>query len=402
MAIVFEKIEVKKKRLGDIVNFKRGFDLPSYERKEGLCPIISSSGISGYHYEYKLDGEGLITGRYGTLGEMYYINGKYWPHNTTLYVTDFKGNYPKYVYFLMKSLGSLKRTDKSTVPGIDRNDLHELVVPFIDPEFQQPVADALFNIEKKISLNARINRELEQMAKTLYDYWFVQFDFPISASQAAAMGRPDLEGKPYRTSGGAMVWNEELKRMVPRGWEVKELVSISKIIMGQSPSSDSYNASQIGLPLVNGAADFKNGLIEANVYTDAPTRTCKKDDLVFCIRATIGNLTHAEADYCIGRSVAAARPNSKEMHEVLYYAILSEMRSFMHKAAGSIIVGITKEDLEQMLVLIPERIALEKFHNLIFYIFTRLRQNNIESQELTRLRDFLLPLLMSGEVRISE
>ena len=97
------------KKIGDIVTFKRGYDLPSYNRIDGDYPIISSSGISGYHNEYKADGEGLITGRYGTLGQMYYVNGKYWPHTTALYVTDFKGNYPKYVYFLMKSLISFKR-----------------------------------------------------------------------------------------------------------------------------------------------------------------------------------------------------------------------------------------------------------------------------------------------------
>ena len=86
---------VLSKRLGDIINLKRGYDLPSYNRKDGQYPIISSSGISGYHSEYKVDGEGVVIGRYGTLGEPYYINGKYWPHNTALYITDFKGNSPK-------------------------------------------------------------------------------------------------------------------------------------------------------------------------------------------------------------------------------------------------------------------------------------------------------------------
>jgi len=126
-------IKSNKKRLGDIVNFKRGYDLPFYNRKDGSYPIISSSGISGFHSEYRAHGEGLITGRYGTLGEVHYVNAKYWPHNTTLYVTDFKGNYPKYVYFLLKCLGNLKTADKSTVPGINRNDLHEIEVPYLSP-----------------------------------------------------------------------------------------------------------------------------------------------------------------------------------------------------------------------------------------------------------------------------
>src|SRR6185437_14179751 len=106
------------KRLGDIVTFKRGYDLTASERLSGTYPVISSGGITGYHSEYKRDGEGIVTGRYGTLGEVYYVNGKYWPHNTTLYSSDFHGNCPKYVYYLMKCLGNLKTSDKSTVPGI--------------------------------------------------------------------------------------------------------------------------------------------------------------------------------------------------------------------------------------------------------------------------------------------
>lgn len=163
--------------------------------------------------------------------------GKYWPHNTALYVTDFKGNYPKYAYFLMKCLGNLKTSDKSTVPGINRNDLHEIIVPYIRIEFQKPLADCLYNIEKKIELNNRINAELEAMTKTLYDYWFVQFDFP------------DKNDKPYKTSGGTMVWNEELKREIPEGWEVKELGTEIEIQRGISYTSKEINGD--GILMIN-------------------------------------------------------------------------------------------------------------------------------------------------------
>jgi len=84
--------KVKAKRLGDLINFKRGYDLPETQRKPGPYPVISSAGISGYHDEFKAEGEGVVTGRYGTLGTMYYISGRYWPHNTSLYINNFKGN----------------------------------------------------------------------------------------------------------------------------------------------------------------------------------------------------------------------------------------------------------------------------------------------------------------------
>jgi len=211
-----------KKRLGDILNFKRGYDLPAHRRGEGLYPVISSSGISGYHSEYKVEGEGVITGRYGTLGEVYYVNGKYWPHNTALYVTDFKGNFPKYVYYLLSSLGKMKPSDKSTVPGVNRNELHELTVPYITTDKQINIASVLSALDAKIEVNNRINAELDTIAKTVYDYWFMQFDFP------------NQNGKPYKSSGGKMEYNAALKREIPFGWEVKTLSSL----IGQDKTGD--------------------------------------------------------------------------------------------------------------------------------------------------------------------
>lgn len=196
--------KVSCKRLGDLITLKRGYDLPEKVRVNGPYPVISSAGVSGWHNEYKVEGPGVVTGRYGTLGEMYYTEGKYWPHNTALYVQDFKGNDPKYVYYLLSCLGRIRTSDKSAVPGVNRNELHEMAIPAInDPAIQIQVRKILEAIDKKIGLNNRINAELEAMAKTLYDYWFVQFDFP------------DANGKPYKTSGGKMEYNATLKREIP-------------------------------------------------------------------------------------------------------------------------------------------------------------------------------------------
>jgi type I restriction enzyme, S subunit len=128
---------VVSKRLGDLINLKRGYDLPESQRQRGPYPVISSAGISGYHSEYKVEGPGIVTGRYGTLGEMYFVEGKYWPHNTALYVTNFKGNEPKYIYYLLSCLGRIRTSDKSTVPGVNRNELHEMAVPAIEDKAQQ-------------------------------------------------------------------------------------------------------------------------------------------------------------------------------------------------------------------------------------------------------------------------
>ena len=200
------------KRLGDLINLKRGYDLPENQRREGPYPVISSAGITGYHDDYMVEGVGVVTGRYGTLGEMYYVDGKYWPHNTALYVTTFKGNDPKYIYYLLSCLGRIRTSDKSAVPGVNRNELHEMAIPAItDRKKKKKIAAVLSALDTKIDCNNRINAELEAMAKTLYDYWFVQFDFP------------DANDKPYKSSGGKMVYNATLKREIPADWEVVPL-----------------------------------------------------------------------------------------------------------------------------------------------------------------------------------
>ncbi len=128
---------VTSNRLGDLINLKRGYDLPENQRRPGPYPVISSAGITGYHDEYMVEGTGVVTGRYGTLGEMYYVDGKYWPHNTALYVTTFKGNDPKYIYYLLTCLGRIRTSDKSAVPGVNRNELHEMAIPAISDKNQQ-------------------------------------------------------------------------------------------------------------------------------------------------------------------------------------------------------------------------------------------------------------------------
>ena len=204
--------KVALKRLGDLITLKRGYDLPEKVRIAGPYPVISSAGVSGWHNEYKVEGPGVVTGRYGTLGEMYYVEEEYWPHNTALYVQDFKGNDPKYIYYLLSCLGRIRTSDKSAVPGVNRNELHEMAVPAIeDLTSQKKLREVLESIDEKIALNNRINAELEAMAKTLYDYWFVQFDFP------------DANGKPYNTSGGKMVYNATLGQEIPAGWSIDTL-----------------------------------------------------------------------------------------------------------------------------------------------------------------------------------
>lgn len=266
--------------------------------------------------------------------------------------------------------------------------LKELLIPAHELTMQKRIGNVLGAIDKKIELNNKINAELEVMAKLIYDYWFVQFDFP------------DTNGKAYKSSGGKMVYSEELKRDIPYGWEVKELQSIAHNIMGQSPKGDSYNKEGVGTPLLNGPADYKNGALYGRTYTTEPTRVCKKDDLVLCIRATIGNLVYSEKEFCLGRGVAAVRPNNASYSEFIYFIMIQEIERFKIQATGSIIKGITKDDLTESKCLIPDENLLLNFHRIIKPMFDKQRNNKTETLSLIELRDWLLPMLMNGQVTV--
>ncbi|MDB9488695.1 restriction endonuclease subunit S [Dolichospermum circinale CS-537/01] len=227
----------KTKRLGDFILFPRGFDLLAKDRTEGNIPVISSSGITGFHNQYKAKGPGVIIGRKGTLGTVHYSEQDYWPHDTTLWVTDFKGNLPRFIYYLLPLLQLEKYDVGSSNPTLNRNYIHEIITTLPPLEEQRKIASVLSSLDDKIELNNRINSELENLAKTIYDYWFVQFDFP------------DENGKPYKSSGGKMVYNQELKREIPAGWEVGTLQDWIDFKRGIS-----YKSTEIqdtGIPLLN-------------------------------------------------------------------------------------------------------------------------------------------------------
>lgn len=253
---------------------------------------------------------------------------------------------------------------------------------------QDDMVKILSDLDNKVDLNNKINTKLESKAKLIYDYWFVQFDFP------------NEDDKPYKSSGGKMVYNDELKREIPENWKVKEIQELAFCIMGQSPKGKSYNQEGIGTPLLNGPADYENGGLKANTFTTEPTRLCKKDDLVLCIRATIGNLVYSEKEFCLGRGVAAVRPLSSELSEYVYYLLEREIEVFKVRASGSIIKGIIKEDLVSAKVPVPNSQKIKSFSNIIKPLFDKIRLNKNENKMLTELRDWLLPMLMNGQVTV--
>jgi type I restriction enzyme S subunit len=382
-------------------------------------PIIRGNNLTTDHKKFKDDGFAFLTQEKadelrsdaimgdilftaaGTIGQVGMIpkNAKYdryvISNKQIRFRVDEEKADPEFIYYWLASpwiyKAILNRNTGSTVPLINLGIIKSLPISIPNKiSDQKKIANIFSSIDKKIELNKKINTELEAMAKLIYDYWFVQFDFP------------DANGKPYKSSGGKMVYNEELRREIPEVWEVTELDEIATCIMGHSPKGDTYNNSGVGMPLLNGPADYKNGALFGRTYTTSPTRVCEKNDLVLCIRATIGNLVYSEDKYCLGRGVAAVRPKKVMDSELIYFLILQEIQRFKIQATGSIIKGITKDDLAKSKCFIPSKNIGLMFHNLINPMFDKLRKNKEETLSLIELRDWLLPMLMNGQVTIKD
>lgn len=274
----------------------------------------------------------------------------------------------------------------SIVSNFNISDLKELIIPVVSQ--QETVSNISATLNRKVKTNKEIIDSLEAVAKTLYDYWFVQFDFP------------DESGTPYRTSGGEMVWNEQLKRKIPKGWKPGKLCDIANITMGQSPAGESYNDAGDGLIFYQGCTDFGLRFPTPRMYTTAPTRFAQKGDILLSVRAPVGDLNFAMEDCCIGRGLAAL--NSKlgsQMH--LFYTLAGFQQIFkVMDGNGTTFGSITKDTLFDMSVIIPSDEILKCFEKRVKPIESKIEKCEEEIRELTKLRDWLLPMLMNGQAQV--
>jgi type I restriction enzyme S subunit len=189
-------------RLGDFLTLQRGHDLPESRRQDGDVPVVSSSGITGRHSEAKAKSPGVVTGRYGTIGEVFFLEEDYWPLNTALYVTDFKGNVPRFTAYFLRNVLRDYQSDKAAIPGVNRNVLHDMRVLYPGLPVQCRIASILSAYDDLIENNRRRMGLLEEAARQLYREWFVRLRFP----------------------GHERV---KIKAGVPEGWERKTLGEVA-------------------------------------------------------------------------------------------------------------------------------------------------------------------------------
>lgn len=363
---------MNKCKVKDLLTLQRGFDITKKEQENGSYPVVSSSGINSFHSKFMVKGPGVVIGRKGTLGTAFYIESDFWPHDTTLWVKDFKGNNPYYIYCLLKSL-HLERLDSGSAnPTLNRNYVHEISVPLVGREQQKSIEQIVSAIDHKIYNNHLICFELEDMAKTLYDYWFVQFDFP------------NENGKPYRTSGGEMVWNEQLKCEIPKGWKVKNIGNLTTVVTGKEDANFSSP---------NGRYKFFT-CSQESLLCDAPAFS---GQAVLIAGNGDFNVKHYSGEFNAYQRTYVLLPENSIYYGAMYISAKNQIQAFKNGSNGSIVKFITKGDVENIPFILPNDDSI--FHQ-INKLIEKIELCKKENEELTKLRDWLLPMLMNGQARV--
>ena len=337
----------KNGELGDFVTLKRGFDLPQQKREDGQVPIFSSSGITGTHSTAMVKAPGVITGRYGTIGEVFYAAKDFWPLNTTLFVEDFHGNDAKFIYYFLKTLEWSKFTSASAVPGINRNTVHKEIVSLPDIETQRRIASTLSMFDEKIKINTEINDNLQQQAQAIYSSMFSDNLDPA--------------------------------------WSHGHLSDLIIVKYGKD-----HKKLADGIYPVYGSGGIMR-------YVERPLYN--KESVLIPRKGTLNNVMYVNQPFWSVDTMFYTEMKLPNVAKFVYHFVKAKDLASMN--AGSAVPSMTTDILNAMEVVIPSASALEEFESLIAPMYEAMKANDVQSQTLSKMRDTLLPKLMSGEIDVS-
>lgn len=365
--------------LGDVLTLQRGFDITRKELREGSVPVVSSSGIAYHHDEAKVPGPGVVVGRKGSLGTVHFLEEPFWPHDTTLWVKDFKGNDPYFCYLLLKTLRLEELDVGAANPTLNRNHAHQLRVMRPDLESQRRIGAVISACDRLIRVSKRRIEILDELAQSLYREWVVHFRFPGSKR------------------GGT----DTAKTAVPPvRWSEVTLSTVARITMGQAPKSEFYNDDGFGLPFHQGVSDFGNLLPVHAKFCTAAIRTAEPFDVLCSVRAPVGRLNIADQRLGIGRGVSAIRRT-----DCAQALLLLQLRQALGKVdsigGGTIYKAVGKAELADLPIVEPEPELVSAFEQIVRPMLDIRIELTLQIRQLEAARDLLLPRLVTGQLDIS-
>ena len=383
---------MKEYKLSQLLEIKNGKD--HKELPNGDYPVFGSGGVMRYVNEYLYDKPSILLPRKGSLNNIQYCDVPFWTVDT-LYYTEVNEKIacPYYLYNYLCLL-DLSGLDTGTgVPSMTFDSYYNIKVLIPEIEEQKRVASVLQNLDHKIALNRQINDNLEAMAKQLYDYWFVQFDFP------------NEEGKPYKSSGGAMVWNEKLKREIPQGWHCGTLLDIAEYTNGLA--CQKYRPTDNNkLPVIK-IKEMHNGLSADTewVKADIPDDVKVFDgDVLFSWSASLEVMLWAYGNGGLNQHIFKVTSKNGYPRSFYFYQLIHYVGVFkqMAEARKTTMGHITQDHLRQSTIALPPNVEIaNKLEEKLCPIFGEIVKNNQEIMTLTKQRDELLPLLMNGQASVN-
>ena len=380
---------VKEFKLRELLKIYNG---TKYDHlNKGDIPLYGSGGLMSHVNEALYSGEAILLPRKGTLSNIMYVNESFWTVDTMYYaVVNDKLADAFYLYSYLSQLDLSNLDSGSTLPSMTKSAYESIVVKLPDLKIQKAVSTVLFNIRKKLEINNQINQELEAMAKTLYDYWFVQFDFP------------DQNGKPYKSSGGKMVYHPELKREIPEGWGVEKLGDISQYVSEKVGSSELNKENYVGTD--NMIADMGGIELTTSIpKSGTSTKFSVGDILISNIRPYFKKIWLSDRTGGCSADVLCIRTN-RIIYKEFVYATLARDDFFNYDVAGSKGSKMPRGDKKHIMEypIVFEFEIADQFSKIVRPIYEAVHKNYNQNQELTQLRDWLLPMLMNGQARVED
>lgn len=363
---------------GDISELKYGKGLKGYRELVGDIPVFGTNGYIGQTEKPLCTRDGIIVGRKGAYRGIHYSPEPFFVIDTAYYLlSKIKDLDIKYAYYQLLTQDINGLDSGSAIPSTSREDFYRLKIDLPPIQEQTAIASILSAVDDKIELNLQMNKTLEEMAMALYKHWFVDFG-------------------PFQN--GEFVDSELGK--IPKGWEVKKLTEFATLIMGQSPKSEFYNDDGEGLPFHQGVKDYGIRFPNDNTYSTAGNRLAEEGEILFSVRAPVGRLNIAKNKIILGRGLASI--SLKDNNSFMFYALKTMFSSEDIIGSGTVFNSVNKTDLQNLEFVVPEVQVFQSFKDLVEPLDAQYFTNSIQNQTLTKLRDTLLPKLISGEVRVKD
>lgn len=373
----------KQTTLGDQITFQRGFDITKAQQRPGVYSVISSSGPGSTHDEFRVQGPGVVIGRKGSLGTVFYVDEPFWPHDTTLWVRDFHGNDPRFAYYFLQTLRLERYDSGASNPTLNRNHIHGLPILFPDLPAQEQIAAILTAYDELIQNNTRRIAILEEMARSLYREWFVDFRFP--GHEQAVLTESELG-------------------LIPEGWNVDELRAVADV--NPESLSRGHGLQEINYVDISSVSPGQITKIETMLFENAPgraRRVVRSGDTIWSTvrpnRRSYSIVLNPPDALIVSTGFAVIRPRAVP-YSYLYHAVTTDRFAdyLTNHATGSAYPAVSAADFENARILIPPADLLDGYQATTGDML-ELRQRLLKKNRiLGSTRDFLLPKLISGEI----